>query len=134
MATPEKFAQRIRRMADQVEVQAGRIVAQTAQIISQTVILATPVDTGRARANWQIGIGSPVIVETPERDQAGATTIARNASKLAIGSRARTIFLSNNVDYIGDLNAGSSSQAPANFVEIAVQQGLLFLKRQRIIR
>lgn len=134
MATPKQFAQRIRRIAEKVEVKAGRIVVQTAQVISQTVILATPVDTGRARANWQIGLGSPVTVETAAKDQSGGATIARNAAKLAGRSRETTIFLSNNVDYIGDLNAGSSSQAPANFVELAVQQGLLFLKRQRILR
>ncbi len=134
MATPAQFAKRMRQLADRVEVRAGKVVVQTAQIISQTVILATPVDTGRARANWQVGLGAPVTVETAETDRSGGSTIARNEARLRLRKSEKTIFLSNNVDYISDLNAGSSSQAPANFVELAVQAGLLFLKSKRILR
>ena len=57
---------------------------------------ATPKDTGKASAGWKIDT-IPVSVSTLNKDQ--------------------TYFIINNVEYIGELNMGSSRQAPARFVE-----------------
>ena len=61
--TLEQFARRMearaREVLDNTEV-AVQIAALTAD---RVVVLATPVDTGRARANWVTSIGSPVFTE-----------------------------------------------------------------------
>lgn len=134
MASPGVFAKRMRQLAHRVEVEAGNAAVKTALVINQIVILATPVDTGRARANWQVGLGGPITEEIMEEDKTGAATISRNNSRLAVRRPRQIIFLSNNVDYINELNRGSSSQAPANFVELAVAAGAAFLKRKRLLR
>ena len=134
MADLRTFVRRIRARGRQVDEEVNRTVVQAAQVVNQAVILATPVDTGRARANWIASVGVPVTTPTDDADPEGGDRIAQNAVTIAGRRNDQTIFISNNVDYIGFLNQGSSSQAPANFVEIAVQQGLSFLRRKRILR
>ena len=41
--------------------------------IYKDVILGTPVDTGRARGNWQIAIGVPPREEIARKERGGAT-------------------------------------------------------------
>ena len=58
------------------------------------LVANTPIDTGRARASWSVPF-----------------------------SKGRAI-VRNSVDYIGDLNEGSSKQAPAHFIEsVAMRYG-----------
>lgn len=127
------FARRIRRRGRMVEEGSSRIVVETAIVIDQAVVLATPVDTGRARANWQAAIGAPITEATEETDQSGQTTLSRNNAVIRTHRGGQTVYLSNNVAYIGALNNGSSSQAPANFVGIAVRDAQDFLRRRKVI-
>lgn len=71
----------------------------------------TPVDTGNARANWVPSVGSPA----PRGDRAAGT-----AAVLAYRLEQGALYVSNGVPYIRQLNNGSSKQAPALFVERAV--------------
>lgn len=134
MPTPEQFAKRIRARGRRVEENTNILVIRTALAISQTVIAATPVDTGRARANWQAAIGVPITQEIDNEDQSGQGTISRNKGIIQSRKVKQTIYLSNNLAYIGALNAGSSSQAPANFVESAVQVGVNFVRRAKVVK
>lgn len=91
---------------------------------------ATPVDVGWARANWVPSISVAFSgLRTPEDDRkkkellstalsAQAAGIARVATsyKINMGS----IFVTNNVPYIIELDQGSSQQAPSGFVRGAV--------------
>jgi hypothetical protein len=106
-----------------VEANANQKKRAIALAVDQAVVMGTPVDTGRARANWQAGLNSPVGGETAQTDKGGASTIARNAGVIGASGPGEAIHLTNNVPYIGELNRGSSKQAPAGFVETAVQQG-----------
>ncbi|WP_152615640.1 hypothetical protein [Leisingera sp. ANG-M1] len=86
------------------------------------VIMNTPVDSGRARANWQVAIGSvPDGVLTLEDKSGSATISAADAS--AAGLKAGdVIYLANNLPYIQRLEDGYSGQAPAGMVGLTVQQ------------
>lgn len=134
MASLSEFARRIRVLAMRVETGTNALVIKTAGAVDQTVVLATPVDTGRARANWQVGIGSPVKQATDETDPNGQPTISRNGSRISSRKAGDTIYLSNNVAYIGYLNQGSSAQAPAGFVEQAVAQAVRTIHSTRVLR
>ena len=128
------FGRRIERAGDDVEDGVNRVVRQAAVAVNQTVTLATPVDTGRARANWQVGIGAPVLEATEDVDPNGNATINRNNGKIALRQKRQTVYISNNVAYIGRLNAGSSAQAPAGFVEEAVSVGVSAVEGARVLR
>jgi hypothetical protein len=78
----------------------------------------TPVDTGHARRNWVPSVASPftgIATSNAEHDAGVATVIA---FKLEQGS----VFLSNNVPYVPRLNLGWSTQAPAGFIEAAIDR------------
>jgi len=134
MADLPTFARRIRRRAREIETNTDKLVALTAGVIDQTVVLATPVDTGRARGNWQVSIGSPITEAVDELSPGGSEAIATGKAVIRSRKPGQTIFISNNVAYIEALNEGSSSQAPANFVELAVLAGIRALNGQRIVR
>ncbi len=127
------FARRIRRRAQQVETEVGKVVTETAILIDQTVVLATPVEFGGARANWLPSIGIPITEPTEDLDPSGQATIAKGAAIIQSRAPGETVFISNNIHYIGLLNDGSSSQAPANFVQIAINTAIAFLRRRKIL-
>ena len=85
----------------------------------------TPIDTGWASSNWvpRIGkdrdepVGLPGNVSSAEQAQGEAEMLTY---KLPMG----VVYISNNVPYIGRLNLGSSPQAPAGFVERAIEKAV----------
>mgnify|MGYP000225720258 CR=1 FL=1 len=80
------------------------------------IAAATPVDTGFARANWQITIGAPAT---------GTVTAPSLASLEGYDpERDGSTFITNNANYIQRLNGGHSQQAPAGFVEAAIAKAV----------
>jgi hypothetical protein len=129
--TPAQFAKRMKKIGDLVVANADAGYRATALLVDQVVTFATPVDTGRARANWRASAERPLYTTTESTD----ADASLNASKAAIaGDRSGVIYITNNLDYIGALNDGSSAQAPAGFVEQAVQAGLTEASRIRLLR
>jgi len=120
------------------------VVKKLAINIDQELVTNTPVDTGAARSNWVASLDAPVDDVIPpylpypsvqpnqgqrfsETDNAEA---AMQQAKDVIVQRetGQDIWISNNVSYIDDLNSGSSKQAPALFVDIAIQTGIARIK------
>jgi len=114
-----------------VEPAVSDTLRQVALVANQTVIMATPVDTGRARANWQISIDTEITGQVDGTDAQGA--IARNAATIR-GYRNGAIILQNNVPYIGRLNDGWSAQAPAGFVEKALQTAARVVAKAKVVK
>lgn len=91
---------------------AMRAVALDAQA---KLMIKTPVDTGRARANWNTTVGSPDVstnatatrADVNSRRRAGAATI--RAAKF---SQGEVVYIANGLPYIEALEHGSSKQAP----------------------
>lgn len=107
----------------------------TIQLFGQ-VIKMTPVDTGRAKGNWQCTIGSPTSSEI-ERDD-GSRSQSLSSSKAyadvvkTVPPAGNVVWLANNVPYIRKLEYGSSKQAPDGMVRIAIQNfGSIFADASR---
>jgi len=79
------------------------------------IVLRTPVDTGRARGNWQMSQASPIERELDRTDlsQDGIDTVTKGQQDLGELKPFTPIFIVNNVPYINELENGHSSQAPA---------------------
>ena len=95
--------------------------------ITAELIRTTPVDTGWARANWVPSLGVPFtgnaeVRDPSETEVAGAAReqTAGTAAVLGYNLTVNQVFISNNVPYIVRLNDGSSAQAPAMFVQAAI--------------
>lgn len=144
MAGLDDLAKRLDRIAVRVEGNVERAMKDCAQVVLRSVVEATPVDTGRARSNW-----------TPELDRAfeglfparvpgikGSTGDANSVATIEAGAPAieafdihenREIHITNNAGHIQSLNDGHSQQAPADFVRIAVLEGLATVRGAKIV-
>lgn len=92
----------------------------------------TPVDTGWARANWIPQIGQPFEGTAGSREKAEEGIIDQGPAKAGLAAVASTYtanqgtaHITNNVPYILPLNAGSSKQAPAGFVQTAIVKAIV---------
>lgn len=110
---------------------ADRLIRRCALATDAAVVLATPVDTGRARANWQVELGEPaqgVIGDPNDKkagfDKSGQSAISQGAETIKGYKSGSSINITNNLPYIERLNDGWSAQAPSGFVEKAVQVGI----------
>ena len=87
-----------------------------ARDVLEGVVLRTPVRSGRARANWQVGLARPPEGVLEAADPDGRTAIAGGAATIARARPFETIWITNNLPYIGALEHGSSKQAPRGMV------------------
>ena len=76
-----------------------------------SVIKDTPVDTGRARGNWQTSMDSPATGETDRKGEGVA--LAEVGQQTASFGAGKVIYLTNNLPYIYRLEfLGWSQQSP----------------------
>lgn len=104
----EEFATEVRRVSkDLTERQQVLFVKKIAMELLRRVVKRTPVDTGRARGNWQITVGKPATkaldVSGPG---AGAQAVAQGVAALTTLPPYSIVWLSNNVPYITVLEFG----------------------------
>lgn len=125
MATLSQFSNRITRLAARLTASVEDAVGRVAIAVDREVVLATPVDTGRARGNWLPSLNAPNRVAEPNTfSPDGGASIARTtavASRYRVGS---TIYITNSLHYIGLLNRGHSVQAPPGYVRTAIDRGV----------
>lgn len=136
MANFKQFIANMNKRGRQLEEGVERIVKAAALEVDAAVVQGTPVDTGRARSNWivQINAAAPGEVSSGSFDRSGQGAISQGQGAIA-GFKVRkdrSIHITNNVPYIGQLNDGSSAQAPANFVQAAVAAGAAAVRSSRI--
>lgn len=106
------FAQQIKEWANETMASAERTQKRACRELARLVIQDTPVQTGRARANWQAGLNQAPTGVLDEVDPSGATALARVEKVLARMKSGDTLVLANNLDYAKELEDGSSRQAP----------------------
>lgn len=107
------------------------VLRETSLSILRALVFATPVDTGRARGNWQTTLDAPVDGDLSVTDKVGGATVQRGllviSSDLSVGENGyRRIVIQNNLPYINRLNNGHSKlqQPVPGFVERAIVAGL----------
>jgi hypothetical protein len=115
--TLRDFEMALRRLAER-ELPAAVAEASRglARDVLEGVVARTPVSSGRARANWQVALVRPPETMLAATDPDGRATIARGAAVLARARPFETIWIANNLPYIGVLDHGTSRQAPRGIV------------------
>lgn len=109
-------------MATRAQV-VDAIIARIEQDVTEMMVnvqaevsAVTPFDTGFARANWQLTVGSPAD---------GTVTVGGTIGELVkFRVEDGKAFVTNNAQYIQRLNGGHSQQAPAGFVEQAIARAV----------
>lgn len=134
-----QFAVSLRGRAKKVPERADRIVREVALAADRSLVRNTPVDTGRARANWQASLGTPAVgvIDAAPGKRGSVTAATTQADAVIAGYKGGTpgaaIFLTNNLPYIVPLNNGHSKQQPAGFVERAIYTVIKAARAARLI-
>lgn len=116
------FASDIGRFNKKFEKKSTLVFRGTFLALAGKVILRTPVDTGRARGNWQAQVNRPAksVLDISDKSGSKANSEARTESvKAKLGDK---LYLTNNLPYIEGLENGTSSQAPNGMVKVAVAE------------
>jgi HK97 gp10 family phage protein len=132
------LANKLNNMTKQIEKETSNKAVDFALDLLDELAESTPVDTSKAVSNWQVSIITP---ETREIDahilgRKGSSKdmsieIVRMEAKNTLSAKIAgdSIFITNNADYIADLNNGTSIQAPAGFIEASIMRAKQRLKK-----
>lgn len=133
-----EFEQALRREAEKGLPQVAK---EFQSLISYSlftgIVEKTPVLTGRARVNWQVTYAAPSIrvidgeqkINTPGNwFSSTGQTITGNEQAKILPAVARimalplgqTVYITNNLSYIGWLEDGTSAKAPGGMVEVSI--------------
>lgn len=126
MSSLKVFANRMNKLANKVEKNTESLMKDVGYSILSRVVYDTPVDTGRARANWLVNFGSSNNYSTTQKDVAGHSTVGKGSDIIGSYKYGNVVYITNNVDYIVKLNNGWSNrwQPEAGYVERSIKAGL----------
>lgn len=151
MANLAQFSQNIRKIGSGIENESVALVKQVAKSSLRELVQSTPVDTGKARSNWRVSlVNRTFAVIEPyfpgkhlgigEIQNANATIAVGNAviNQLRAGPSRRgagsAVYITNNVEYIDDLNRGTSKQVASQFIERALAVARKEIRNFRFIK
>lgn len=101
-----------------VEQEVLLITTKMALDALNRVVMRSPVDTGRFRANWNVAFGAQDTTITTQIDPSGQATIARGTAVIGSYNSDKIIWLSNSLPYANRLENGWSKQAPQGMVAL----------------
>jgi hypothetical protein len=119
-----KFRNDIARFIAKSKAAQDLFVKKVVLEIYSRVVLKSPVQTGRFRANWQIGNSFINTSTTQSRDKSGTASISRAALEAnSIRVAGQTIFISNSLPYSYRLEyEGYSKQAPLGMTRVTIAE------------
>jgi hypothetical protein len=101
------------------------VVSDIGRAVTINVAEATPVDTTHAKSNWIPSVGTPHVGEAGSKESPSSVEQSVGLAQLqSYRLEQGDVFSTNNVDYIDQLNKGSSPQAPPGFVDDAIEEAL----------
>lgn len=117
------FALNIGKLVKKYNGNIDKAVRTTGLELVRRIVLKTPVDQGRLRANWQVTIGSPASGTIDATDKHGQATIqaAMGAIQQATGN---VMWITNNLPYARriEFEGHSSVKAPAGMVRVSIAE------------
>lgn len=119
------FALNISQFAERAGAAADLVVRKVCLDLMSDITNNTPVDTGRARANWFASINTPVstTVEYSGSPASAAVQAVGNAQVAISQAPGNVFWISNNLPYIYRLEfEGWSKQAPNGMVRLAIDR------------
>lgn len=121
---PGTFSLQLGAFIEKAQGNVDLVVRKSALQVAQSVIMKSPVDTGRFRANWNVAFGKIDPLITPSTDKTG--NVATNRIRIQLNGwnvESGDIFLTNSLPYAIPLEYGhSQAQAPRGMVRITVAE------------
>lgn len=121
----------VKKFAEKIDLNLALTVERLVLDIFNRITERTPVDTGRARQSWQIGVGSintyvPGSLGASKGTNKGAASPPENPkaifpTDLNIDG-TEIVYITSSLPYIEKLENGSSTQAPAGMVRLSIAE------------
>jgi len=123
----------IKKFAKQSGLEVDKVVRKIALIAYDGITKRTPVDTGRARANWNFSVGNADTTvssegfgkSTGKHVNSPTPPSSPKAPKITLkkGDGLEDIYITNNLPYIKRLEYGHhSKQAPKGMVKVTLAE------------
>ena len=130
----QSFALDIEKFTKKTGARMDLVIRKVSLELLTKIIARTPVDTGRARANWQVSLNGPPSGQVDSIFE-GAGALPGNIGAILIGHQLSqinghtTVYIANNVPYILRLEDGYSGQAPSGMVAVTVTEYPFIVRR-----
>ena len=101
----------------------------------RSIVLMSPVDTGRFRGNWIVSKNRMNPAKVNKLDKTGTSSITRGTQTIETFEykKDKSIIIQNNLPYAMRLEAGTSKQAPEGIVAKTLNNIQTKYKRQNIL-
>lgn len=132
------FALALADFAAKAPEQARNVVRKVAGDALTKVVRRTPVGNptlwkskppkgyvgGRLRGNWNTSLGAVDVTTTATVDKSGQATIARGLAVIAVADVDRSIYITNSLPYVREIEYEGHSrlQTPAGMVRVTVSE------------
>lgn len=116
------FSAQLRQFSADTQEKMDAIFQDIMVEIGESLIMLSPVDTGRFRGNWQLSIDAPSMQSLINYDKQGFATLEKlvnEANALEMGQKA---YIVNNLVYAIPLEYGHSQQAPSGMVRVTLSR------------
>ncbi len=122
----QNFNKELTKAADKIHGDIKKFHRQVCLEVLKRIVLRTPVDTGRARGNWQVEFGVPAtgVLEVSGSEEAMTDlSIAKGITKLSDIPQFSLVHITNNVSYIYYLEyVRTSPQHASGMVEVTLTE------------
>jgi hypothetical protein len=123
-----QFMLDIQKFMQKADANQREVLQKIAFDMFTRIVMMSPVDTGRFRANWYPQIGSISVTSNwGAMDPTGTVSLARVKSASEQFGPGKAIYMSNNLPYANRLEYGWSRQAPAGMVRLNVANFQVFV-------
>lgn len=139
----KQFAARMSARAANLPGEVNEVKKEVTTTLLTSLVETTPIDTGTAVSNYQVDINGPadtvIGAHVPGRYRSTAdanirATIALGQTVIAQVKPGDSLHVTNHIDYIGQLDHGSSAQAPTGMSPISILRARQVIKNAKVIK
>ena len=133
MSDLHTFIRDLDRFAEKVDADLHTFISHISLFIFKGVVMKTPVKTGRARANWNIGVRRADLSTIDEGYSTPTLATKKAMEQTAKLNRVKdgypVVYITNNLPYIKRLEEGwSVKQAPEGMVRLTLLEAREYIK------
>ena len=114
------FASDLRRFANLTSQKMETVVKASLVRIGTSIVVKSPVDTGRFKSNWLASYGTADTTVSMSVDPSGQASINRLKISVQGLTFREHFYFTNSLPYAKGLEYGDSMQAPSGMVRISV--------------
>jgi len=125
------FASALLALADYAEASVETVIRKACIDLYKMIVERTPIDTGRAKASWSLGIdrGEDKAENEGYSFNEINSIIQDNVSEFKFTVHDDHVTIYNNLEYIENLENGTSKQAPSGMVSISLTEFTAFFNK-----